>query len=106
MDFNLLMPLRRHLTVAHHVPGRIRIKFGLGLLADPQAGKLMDEARKQDLPPAVRSTRLNPLGRSVVIEYDPETLPPAQLAELLTTKDAERFTTLARELSQALGLEV
>lgn len=102
MDFNLLMDLRRYLTVAHHVPGRIRVKFSLKLLSDPRAGEAMRQAGTKELPPAIRSMRTNPLGRSVVIEYDPDVLNPDKLAELLTTGDGERFEALAEELRETL----
>lgn len=102
MDFKLLMELRQYLSVAHHVPGRIRVKFSLKLLGDPRAKKAMDQAGTKNLPPAVYSTRLNPLGRSVVIEYDPEAVDPNALAELLTTSDNARFEELAKELKEVL----
>jgi hypothetical protein len=103
MDFNLLMDLRHYLTVAHHVPGRLRIKFGMKLLGDPRAKEIMNRVGARDLPPAIRSTRVNPLGRSVVIEYDAEAVDPGRLEELLTTGDCQRFEKLANEFKDILS---
>jgi len=102
MDFNLLMEFRQYLTVAHHVPGRIRVKFSLKLLGDPRAKQVVDSAGTRELPPAIRSIRFNALGRSVVVEYDTDALDPGKLEELLTTRDSARFEELVTEFQDEL----
>ncbi len=92
----MLMELRHHLTVKHHVPGRIRLQFAMKLLADPRAQKLKDEAG--DTPPSfIKNTQLNLFKRSVIIEYDPKIIEPEKLHEVLTTTDQTRFEELAAE---------
>ena len=86
MDFSVLMDLRHHLSVAHHVPGRIRVKFGLKLLCDPGAKQALERLGGRELPPAILSARINPMGRSVVVEYDAGAVDPGRLEELLTTR--------------------
>ncbi len=98
MDFQLLMELREHLSVAHHVRGRIRLRFSLGLLTDGRAMGLLASAKGAPLPAAVRGVRLNVAARSVVLEYDPEIVQPRVLEEVLTTDDENRFRVLAEEL--------
>ena len=105
MDFKLLMDLRQYLTIAHHVPGRIRIKFAFRMLKDPRAKRLKDETEGKTPPPAILNTRVNPMGRSVVIEYDPELIDPGKLAEVMTTGDQERFKELAAEFEGILMSE-
>jgi hypothetical protein len=102
MDFKTLMDLREYLTVQHHVPGRIRLKFGLKLLADPRANSLKEEVGGEPLPPCIRKTKLNMFTRNVIIEYDPEVIVPEKLHEALTTDDEARFEELAAELEAVM----
>ncbi|NDV18412.1 hypothetical protein GO013_03135 [Pseudodesulfovibrio sp. JC047] len=102
MDFKLLMELRHHLTIKHHVPGRIRIKFALALLADSRAQALKKDAGDSP-PPFIRNTSVNLFTRMVVIEYDPDVIVPEKLHEALTTEDPARFTELAAEFEQIVS---
>ena len=102
MDFNTLMDLRGYLTIQHHVPGRIRLKFGIKLLADPRARSLKEEVGGETLPPSIRNTKLNMFTRNVIIEYDPEIIVPETLHEALTTDDEARFQELAAELEKVM----
>ena len=104
MDFQILMDLRRHLTIKHHVPGRIRIKFGLKLLADPRAQALKSETENKTPPPSIKDTKLNMFTRNVVIEYDPDVIEPEKLHEALTTEDEARFKQLAAELEKVMAV--
>lgn len=103
MDFKILMALREYLSVAHHVPGRIRLKFSMGLLKDKDALKLISEFENSPVPPAVKDARINKMARSVVIEYDKNVIDPAKLDEVLKTKNTARFETLAAELENKLS---
>ena len=104
MHFQTLMDLRQYLTIKHHVPGRIRIKFGLKLLADPRAQTLKEETENQTSPPCIKSTKLNMLTRNVIIEYDPEAVDPQKLHEALITEDEGRFNELAAELEKIMAV--
>lgn len=97
MDFGLLLDLRKHITVAHHVPGRIRLKFAFSLLGDKRARGAMDEMDISELPGGIRSYRLNIIGRSLAVEYDTAIIDHGKLDEVLTTSDAKRFEELAQE---------
>lgn len=62
-----LVRLAPHMLIAHHIPGRIRLKVL------PSGIEMARETDIQDLVrsvPGIRNIRLNPLNRSVVIEYD------------------------------------
>ncbi|XKH37400.1 HMA2 domain-containing protein [Azospirillum doebereinerae] len=66
------------LSIAHHIPGRIRLKLAAKDtdLADAIAqakrfGRLVTEA------PGIRSVNVNLLARSCVVEYDADRIPPA-----------------------------
>lgn len=67
-----LVPLIPHIEIAHHIPGRIRLRILLsGLLA----------VQKVDIQglllalPGVSAMRLNTAAKSVVIEYNQELIP-------------------------------
>lgn len=102
MSLTLLMDLRRYLTVQHHVPGRIRLKFSPELLADPHAMELKTQTDRHALPPCIRDTKINLFTRNIIIEYDPAELPPKKLHEVLITQDSKRFHALADELKELL----
>ncbi|SKA71368.1 hypothetical protein SAMN02745704_00128 [Paucidesulfovibrio gracilis DSM 16080] len=104
MDFGLLMELRDHLTIKHHVPGRIRLQFSVALLADPRARRLKGEAGETP-PPFIKKTSFNLFQRMAVIEYDPEVVVPEKLHEALTTRDAQRFAELASEFETIITEE-
>jgi len=95
------MSLRKYLTIKHHVPGRIRIKFGLGLLADSNAHALKEKNQDRDRPDCIHSVKVNMFTRNITIEYDPDVVGPKLLQEILTTEDEVRFNELAAELESA-----
>lgn len=105
MDFETLLDMRRHINVAHHVPGRIRLKFRLSVLGDKRAYKALQSAGDYELPEGVNNYRLNIPGRSLVVEYDSEIIDPDKLQEVLTTGDNARFGELAEEFKALLPLE-
>ena len=68
-----LVRLAPHMQLAHHIPGRIRLRIH-------DSG--MDTAREIDIHevarsvPGIKGIRLNPFNRSVIIEYDSVRFPP------------------------------
>lgn len=100
MDFHTLAALRRHLTVKHHIPGRIRVAFNASLLAVPGVQSALHFQGPP--PPGVSEVRVNAMARSVVIEYDPKRISPDLLEELAATRDDDRAARIVRELSEVL----
>ncbi|WP_029896088.1 HMA2 domain-containing protein [Desulfohalovibrio reitneri] len=100
MKFDAIASLRRYISIKHSLPGRIRIKFSKDILQDPDALDLVRSA--MDLPSAVTDTKLNPFSRTLLIEYDPATVPPGLLEELITTSDDERASTIVEQLHEKL----
>lgn len=82
----LLLELRRHLSIVHHLPGRIRLRLAPALWG--QAARL--NQRFDTLLPrlaGIRGIRVNAAVASVIVEYDPHTVPP-QHWETLVRGDA------------------
>lgn len=107
-----LLDALRHFSgavaIAHHIPGRIRLK-----LADGSAvsmGSLLDAAKQfsgalsSAGSPAIRSVSLNPLARSCTVEYDHAIIAPAAWSDLLAGVDSEAAAALLRELDGAAAV--
>lgn len=76
LDIPEILKLRQHLSIIHHVPGRIRLRFGPALWG---IGAKVERKRIQELLDqlhGIRNVRLNAAVASAVIEYDPKTIPP------------------------------
>ena len=67
-----LLPLVPHMEIAHHIPGRIRLRV---LLSGLQAIQGVDVKALVLGIPGVLGLRINPSARSVVIEYNQEHIP-------------------------------
>lgn len=76
LDAAYLLGMRRHLSIVHHLPGRIRLRIGPALWGI--ANKVEDSLFRQLLKhlEGIRDVRINMAVASVVIEYDPRQVPP------------------------------
>lgn len=98
------------MEVAHHVPGRLRIKFSPAIVAAPGAADLAQWAQRQKngnggYPDGLVNLRLNLASRSLVIEYNRKIVSPNVLEELFRTQDKARMHDLVNELADRLGLD-
>ena len=98
---SVLLRFARCLRIAHHIPGRVRLK--LVVEGDFALDGGIDAAkrfiRSITAIPGIRSVNLNPLARSCVVEYDPALIPPAAWQDVVSgTGSAE-----AEVLLQAIG---
>jgi hypothetical protein len=87
LDVNRLLDLRRHLSIVHHLPGRIRLRLGSALWG---VAASVDRDRFKillDHVEGIRAVRINVAVASVIVEYDPTTIPPADW-ETLVSGDA------------------
>jgi len=92
----LFLRLRRHLTLVHEVPGRVRLRIGLGAVA--VVGGLGAAAPTlRDLEPlfAPGTVRLNAGARSVVITHDPARFPSGFWRDCLDGSDETARARLA-----------
>lgn len=88
-DLEPFLALRRFVSIAHHVPGRIRLKLDMAALAqlpkrDPRP--FMELFKRID---GVTLTRINGAALSVVVEYDPCKIAVPVWSRLLTAEKAE-----------------
>lgn len=67
-----LMSIVPHAVIAHHIPGRIRLKISLEGL-EAVNGTLTADNPIQI--PGILSTRVNRFARSIIIDYDDKRIP-------------------------------
>ena len=110
MDLDLICGLRSHIRVGSHVPGRLKLKIGLSVIADPRVVEYVKvngfgPPRGLDMP-GVKRTRFNPLTRSMTMDYDKEIIEPELLHRLFVCRDAAEFGEAAQRLAAACDVDL
>jgi hypothetical protein len=96
LDLSSMLDLRRHLSIVHHLPGRIRLRLGPALW---RAAAGADRARFKtvlDGLEGIRDVRINVAVASVVVEYDPKKISPDDW-ETLVRGDAASASNLMNQ---------
>jgi copper chaperone CopZ len=73
-------PSALHLDLAHHLPGRLRLRSALfkgNARASEETQRHLAEIR------GVTSARANPTTGSVLLEYDPDVISPSKVSDVL-----------------------
>jgi len=104
MDLNLFEDLRRHIVIAHNIPGRIRFRFNALIALNSRIKKFIGEnndfLKNMDSEfRGVKKIRTNIPARSIVLEYDKSIINPSLITELFTTGDLDRAKTIIDELT-------
>lgn len=84
-----LVALRRHLSIVHHLPGRLRLRVGAGILAASVGVEREAASGWLQAIDGIRSVRVNVPAASVIVYYDPHRLAPATWETLLEGTDEE-----------------
>lgn len=95
-DIPALLELRRHLSIVHHLPGRIRLRVSptiYGCAAGFDAGKSRALLGEQW---GIRDVRINLAAGSILIEYDPKLISPEEW-ETLVRGDAAAAGAVLRD---------
>lgn len=91
-----LLPLRKHLEIAHHIRGRLRLRLSLSGVKAVSPDLVSRLQQQVATVPAIRSVRTNLAALSVVIEYDPDRIPAEWWQAMLKASDDEAKALLAR----------
>lgn len=94
-DFNPFLRFRHCLHVAHHIPGRIRLRVKAALfreLGDDVDTKVLDEILKTV--EAIKDVRVNAIAGSVVVSYDSDRLKPVWWETLINGEDSKAVALL------------
>jgi len=84
-----LLDLVPHLEIAHHIPGRIRLRISSSGIESLHG---VDLANHVNQIPGILSVRVNALALSAVVEYDPERLDPGLLEALAELRNRPEQT--------------
>lgn len=99
-DFEYFHRFARYLRVAHHIPGRIRLKLDVDPDLDQARLEAVADARRfgrvLDDVPGIRSVKINLLARSCTLEYDRHVIPAAAWPDFLEGVRSPAAETLLR----------
>ncbi|CAG8999474.1 MAG: hypothetical protein CENE_01448 [Candidatus Celerinatantimonas neptuna] len=101
---DMILKLRSWVRIAHHIPGRIRLKYKLGIMAHLARFNAHDIERVLDSVPAFRNYKLNSSTGSILIEYDSDLIYP-QLLETLFSQDDNVAKQACYDLMDCLNLD-
>lgn len=84
------------LRIAHHIPGRVRLKLEDASAAGVSQALAGAQAfvRTLDAAQGIRSINLNVLARSCTVEYDPARIPPAAWGHVIEGVDSPEASIL------------
>ncbi|MCG7587450.1 MULTISPECIES: HMA2 domain-containing protein [Photobacterium] len=92
------LKLRRWVTVGHHIPGRVRLKYKLGILAHLATFNSSEIERALQNIPAFKNYKLNNATGSLLIEYDASIVKPHLIDALFSQSEQD-----AEQACYALG---
>lgn len=94
-DLSSLMTLRRYVEIAHHIPGRIRLRFTSKLVSSLSKHRLNELENLCSPDGYLRSYSLNTGTGSLLLEYNAGALPPALLSQLFGPDEQQARQALA-----------
>ncbi len=100
IDMESLLDLRRHLSIVHHVPGRVRFRAGPALYE--HASTLTSNGLKSFLESldGIHNIRINPSAASLIIQYDPTHFPPRLWETLVAGSDEQAAQLFGKLVTQ------
>lgn len=94
MNIDLIKKLKPHLSLVHHLPGRLRLRAGRTFAAAGLAGALDGLGPV----PGVHAVTVNRITGSVLIEYDAEALPASLVQGLFEEAEEDDLRRIATTL--------
>ncbi|CAM3059976.1 HMA2 domain-containing protein [Moritella viscosa] len=83
------LKIRRWLTLAHHIPGRIRLKYKMGIMTHLVTIKVTDiEQALADIP-AFKNYKINSDTGSILVEYDAGIIKPEFINQLFSESEID-----------------
>ncbi len=83
IELNRFFDLRRHMKIAHHIPGRIRLKIGVSALKELGTVNKSDVEGFLNEIDGIKEVRINEAAGSVVISYAPGRVAPERWEQLM-----------------------
>lgn len=82
------LKLKSWVKISHHIPGRIRLKYKLSIIAHLARFNVKDIEKSLDEITAFKNYKVNPSTGSILIEYDSELVSPLLISDLFSSDDA------------------
>lgn len=82
------LKLRNWVNVAHHIPGRIRLKYKLSIMLHLARFNFKEIEQALESIPALHHYKINRTTGSIVIEYDPQRIIPALLEDIFSDDES------------------
>ncbi|MFT5879935.1 MAG: copper chaperone CopZ [Moritella sp.] len=82
------LALRKLVGVSHHIPGRIRLNYKVGIIAHLAKLKTSEIESSLQQIPAFKRYKLNMATGSIVIEYDTSIVTPHVIEAIFSTSDS------------------
>jgi len=89
------------LTVAHHIPGRIRLKLNARALPDGIGLETKRFGGALDGISGIHGIHFNKLARSVTVEYDNQAIPDRAWPDLLANRPSPEAAALLNRLQES-----
>ena len=89
INIDMLLELRQHLNIVHHVPGRLRLRAGSALYGYASALNGNGLLTLLESLEGIHDIRVNPAVASLIIQYDPTHFPPELWETLLMGNDQQ-----------------
>lgn len=93
-----VLKIRRWVTIGHHIPGRIRLKYKHGIFASFAKFNSADLEAALGQVPFVESYKLNESTGSLLLEYDPSVVQP-QLLDTLFSESVDEVQAACQQLA-------
>lgn len=99
------------ITVAHHIPGRIRLKFSKDILSHPVLHAFASLAGDKDVHATLKQNGFvratpNLMARSLTIEYNAAHIAPQTLDSFFSGTDIGEAMRLADQVAKLLNIEL
>lgn len=102
----LILQFEDQYKLAHHIPGRFRVKFNMSVISNPWIWKLssqkIDEIK--NLVPGFTKIRINLWAKSLIVEYDRTRISPELIDELFSVSNNDRRKQIIEELSESSSM--
>lgn len=83
------LKLRKWVSIGHHIPGRVRLKYKLGIIAQLASFRNKEIEQAIASVPAFKNYKINEATGSIVIEYDATSIQPSTIDALFSDSAVE-----------------
>ncbi|WP_083627130.1 HMA2 domain-containing protein [Vibrio ponticus] len=97
------LKLRKWVVIGHHIPGRVRLKYKVGIVAHLAKYKVQDIEHALASIPAFKNYKLNSVTGSILLEYDPTVIQPL-LIDVLFSGTEQEAEQACYDIAKSLNL--